>query len=271
MRSIEDYKKALARRCQSAGKDAWVLGWGYDDTLVTEMRHPTRADLDAACPRHPVFVRHVSGHMAVVNSAALAKASRDELSTVGVDERSGKLTEPRAMQVVSRHFPPAGPEAAQRGLARANEVYAAAGVTTADCSNIRMLTELPKMQNGILRNNLNLRVVLHPLGYYPTTLASGKTVDSAGWINRAALGWSSGRALAGRGRNSGHDRKQRPLCRRPQGRGRRQRHHPAVHARLRGGQGRRRLSRSGGQRHCRAACWAVGGQPALPRRLEVHF
>lgn len=198
MRSIEDYKKALARRCQSAGKDAWVLGWGYDDTLVTEMRHPTRADLDAACPRNPVFVRHVSGHMAVVNSAALAKASRDELSTVGVDERSGKLTEPRAMQVVSRHFPPAGPEAAQRGLARANEVYAAAGVTTADCSNIRMLTELPKMQNGILRNNLNLRVVLHPLGYYPTTLASGKTVDSAGWINRAALGWTSaGLSLAG--------------------------------------------------------------------------
>ena len=162
MRSIEDYKKALARRCQSAGKDAWVLGWGYDDTLVTEMRHPTRDDLDAACPRNPVFVRHVSGHMAVVNSAALAKASRDELSTVGVDARSGKLTEPRAMQVVSRHFPPAGPEAAN-APGRANEVYAAAGVTTADCSNIRMLTELPKMQNGILRNNLDLRVVLHPL------------------------------------------------------------------------------------------------------------
>ena len=166
MRSIEDYKKALARRCQSAGKDAWVLGWGYDDTLVTEMRHPTRVDLDAACPRNPVFVRHVSGHMAVVNSAALAKASRDELKTVGVDAQSGKLTEPRAMQVVSRHFPPAGPEAAQRGLARANEIYAAAGVTTADCSNIRMLTELPKMQNGILRGT-DLRVVLHPLAIIP--------------------------------------------------------------------------------------------------------
>lgn len=198
MRSIEDYKKALARRCQSAGKGAWVLGWGYDDTLVTEMRHPTRADLDAACPHNPVFVRHVSGHMAVVNSAALAKAAKNELNTVGVDAQSGKLTEPRAMQVVSRHFPPAGPQAAQRGLARANEVYAAAGVTTADCSNIRMLTELPKMQNGILRGNLDLRVVLHPLGYYPTTLASGKTVDSAGWINRAALGWDSGTlSLAG--------------------------------------------------------------------------
>lgn len=98
MRSIDDYKKALARRCQSAGKGAWVLGWGYDDTLVTEMRHPTRADLDAACPHNPVFVRHVSGHMAVVNSAALAKAAKNELNTVGVDAQSGKLTEPRAMQ-----------------------------------------------------------------------------------------------------------------------------------------------------------------------------
>lgn len=54
------------------------------------------------------------------------------------------------------------------------------------------------MQNGLLRGNLDLRVVLHPLGYYPTTLTSGKTVDSAGWINRAALGWSSGTlSLAG--------------------------------------------------------------------------
>ena len=191
MRSIEDYKSALARRCRSAGKGAWVLGWGYDDTLVAEMRHPTRADLDAACPRNPVFVRHVSGHMAVVNSPALAKAETTELRTVGVDAQSGKLTEPRAMQVVSRHFPPAGPQAAQRALARANEVYAAAGVTTADCSNIRMLTELPKMQQGIVQGNLDLRVVLHPLAYYGTTLASGKTVDSAGWINRAALGWAT--------------------------------------------------------------------------------
>lgn len=191
MRSIEDYKSALARRCQSAGTGAWVLGWGYDDTLVTEMRHPTRADLDAACPRNPVFVRHVSGHMAVVNSAALAKAAAAELQTVGVDAQSGKLTEPRAMQVVSRHFPPAGPQAAQRALARANEVYAAAGVTTADCSNIRMLTELPRMQQGIVQGNLDLRVALHPLAYYGTTLATGKTVDSAGWLNRAALGWTT--------------------------------------------------------------------------------
>lgn len=35
------------------------------------MRHLERADIDAACADHPVFVMHGSGHLAYVNSKAL--------------------------------------------------------------------------------------------------------------------------------------------------------------------------------------------------------
>ena len=49
----------------------WVSGFGYDDTLLAEQRHPTRAELDQVSTEHPVVATHVSGHMLVANSAAL--------------------------------------------------------------------------------------------------------------------------------------------------------------------------------------------------------
>ena len=52
---------------------AWVVGNGYDDSLLAERRHPTREDLDAISTRHPIALVHVSGHLATANSLALAQ------------------------------------------------------------------------------------------------------------------------------------------------------------------------------------------------------
>ena len=49
----------------------WVLGFGYDDSLLDEGRHPTRDDLDRASTEHPIVLTHVSGHLMAVNSTAL--------------------------------------------------------------------------------------------------------------------------------------------------------------------------------------------------------
>ena len=48
-----------------------VTGRGYDDSLLTEGRHPTAVDLDRASTDHPIVLTHVSGHLSAVNSAAL--------------------------------------------------------------------------------------------------------------------------------------------------------------------------------------------------------
>ena len=45
---------------------------GYDDSLLAEKRHPTRADLDAVSATVPILLMHASGHLVVANSAALA-------------------------------------------------------------------------------------------------------------------------------------------------------------------------------------------------------
>lgn len=52
----------------------WVIGRGYDDSLLQEQRHPTRDELDAVSDTHPVLLMHVSGHLATANSRALARA-----------------------------------------------------------------------------------------------------------------------------------------------------------------------------------------------------
>ena len=52
-----------------------IFGFGYDDSLLTERRHPNRDDLDRASTRHPIIIRHVSGHLLAANSQALLAAT----------------------------------------------------------------------------------------------------------------------------------------------------------------------------------------------------
>jgi len=59
--------------------DAWLLGGGWDQNDWPAQAFPTAADLDAAFPDRPVWLRRVDGHAGWVNSAALrAVAARPE-------------------------------------------------------------------------------------------------------------------------------------------------------------------------------------------------
>lgn len=72
--NIDDIVRLMKARVESKGMTAgtWVVGYGYDDSLLKEQRHPTRQDLDRASNEYPIYLQHVSGHLAAVNSAALA-------------------------------------------------------------------------------------------------------------------------------------------------------------------------------------------------------
>jgi len=48
-----------------------ILGFGYDDAQLKELRHPTRDDLDKVSKDIPVYIIHQSGHIGVGNSKAL--------------------------------------------------------------------------------------------------------------------------------------------------------------------------------------------------------
>ncbi len=59
--------------------DAWLLGGGWDQNDWPDRAFPTAADLDAAFPERPVWLRRVDGHAGWVNSATLrALAARPD-------------------------------------------------------------------------------------------------------------------------------------------------------------------------------------------------
>ena len=70
---IETVDQAVERLREAAAAhpDGWVVGMGYDDTLLAEKRHLNRDDLDRVSMERPVGVSHVSGHIIAVNSKAL--------------------------------------------------------------------------------------------------------------------------------------------------------------------------------------------------------
>ena len=65
---LRDYAAAYPDRVERAGL---ILGFGYDDAQLAEVRHPTRDDLDAVSTEIPIYVLHQSGHLGVANSKAL--------------------------------------------------------------------------------------------------------------------------------------------------------------------------------------------------------
>jgi predicted amidohydrolase YtcJ len=68
---MDDLVGLLAARAKDTAPGEWIIGMGYDDTLMEERRHPTHHDLDRASTKHPVAVLHISGHLGAVNTAGL--------------------------------------------------------------------------------------------------------------------------------------------------------------------------------------------------------
>ncbi len=51
-----------------------IIGFGYDNAQLKELRHPTREELDKVSEDLPVVIVHQSGHLGVANSKALELA-----------------------------------------------------------------------------------------------------------------------------------------------------------------------------------------------------
>lgn len=177
-KSIADIQNLIRAKAELIQGGEWILGWGYDDTLVVEKRHPTRSDLDAAAPHHPVFLRHISGHSAVVNSKALEVCGlTEEVSDppgghFGRDARGrldGLLEELPAMKPVFERLP--NPSMAEKVelLGVAAQEYLAQGITTCSDAAVGLDTGLDEVDAQIAavvqgKNPMRMRfMVFHQL------------------------------------------------------------------------------------------------------------
>jgi predicted amidohydrolase YtcJ len=140
--SIADIQRLMRERIEKEkiepGK--WVIGWGYDDTGIKEMRHPTREDLDAVSTEHPIMMMHISAHLLAGNSLMLEEIgvgpdTPDPEGGVIRRMADGKtpngVLEELAMTLVVKKLPVPTPEQAMVILKKGFEFYAEAGITTA--------------------------------------------------------------------------------------------------------------------------------------------
>ncbi|MCY3794472.1 MAG: amidohydrolase [Gammaproteobacteria bacterium] len=115
----------------------WVVGIGYDDSLIEEQRDPDRDDLDAVSDAHPITLIHVSGHLATANSLALERAgiSKDTPDPLGGvirrranGEPNGVLEETATAAV--RFTVMGGGDLSAADIHAALDIYASHGITT---------------------------------------------------------------------------------------------------------------------------------------------
>ena len=174
----------------------WLLATGF-----SQQQHggefPDIAVLDRITGNRPLFMRHNSGHMAVVNTAALRLAGAEPASFpdpdggVIVRDAGGSptgLVQETAQQLIQQLILPYSSEAIEEALDRATSHYAAEGITSFTEAGIgggwigHSPVELAAYQRAASAGRLHARAqlmpvldVLHPLGgqHPPGTTPAG--------------------------------------------------------------------------------------------------
>ena len=162
-----------------------VLAVGYDDSLLEDKRHPTRADLDKASTKHPILTIHASGHLVAVNSMALAavKINRDSKDPEGGliqrtpdGEPNGVLEELAAIPMLSLLKPNPMPRRMQSFL-EIQDHYASFGITTAQ-DGITLPADFALMQEAARQGKIKLDLVCYPRwDLFNDVLAGKKKLD----------------------------------------------------------------------------------------------
>lgn len=145
-----------------------VIGFGYDDSQLKEVRHPTGKELDAISDSVPILFMHQSGHLGVANSAALAAAGvtastpdpdggafrREE----GSQQPNGVMEETALFAVMGALFTRLDLQANLEMIREGARFYSSFGYTTAQdgrsstdtCRMIAMLAERGELPIDIL-------------------------------------------------------------------------------------------------------------------------
>ena len=166
--SIAAIQRLVAEAAARVPAGTWIVGQGYDQASLADQRHPTRADLDAVAPDHPVLLWRSCHHIAAVNSAALraggvsaatpdpgdGRIDRDEAG-----EPTGVLRE-AAVGLVSAAIPDPGEDQIAEAIVAGGNAFREHGVTSVAEAGIRLPEQVRAYQRLAERGELPLRTYL---------------------------------------------------------------------------------------------------------------
>ncbi|HYL45559.1 MAG TPA: amidohydrolase [Candidatus Limnocylindrales bacterium] len=145
--SLAEMQKRIRARLKDFQPGEWITGRGWDHTLWPDKTFPTRQELDAVSTDHPMFFYRVDGHVAIVNSRALAiagitRATPDPpggriLRDPQTGDPTGLLEEDAGMNLVFNRIPSISPVQRRRALELALDEAAQFGVTSVQDYSVR--------------------------------------------------------------------------------------------------------------------------------------
>lgn len=137
-KTMTDYAAEHADRIKEA---KILIGFGYDNAQLKELRHPTKQELDAVSTDYPVLAIHQSGHIAALNSKGLellgytASTPNPAGGVIermpGSQEPSGVLEETAWFDVVPKLLGGIGPTGMVALVKAGQDLWASYGYTTA--------------------------------------------------------------------------------------------------------------------------------------------
>jgi predicted amidohydrolase YtcJ len=139
--SLQDTLRTwMAENTKTVEEVQLVVGFGYDQSQLKELRHPTRDDLDAVTTKVPIIIVHQSGHFGAANSKALqlTGVTADTANPPGgiIRKRSdgepdGVLEENAFFDVLVKLLSGLGEQGLRAFAAAGPELWARFGYTTA--------------------------------------------------------------------------------------------------------------------------------------------
>jgi predicted amidohydrolase YtcJ len=132
--NLEHLYLAVEVRARATPPGEWVIGYGYDQNKIGG-RHPELRKLDEVGLGHPVWLKHTSAHMCVINSAAADQLDLPRTVPGGrvVFDDEGKFTgllEERAQVLVQQVVLPRSLDTLATAIGRAHERYLSEGITS---------------------------------------------------------------------------------------------------------------------------------------------
>ena len=171
--NIQDLQTELKNFIQDSDLQPgeWVMGLGYDDSLLAEQRHPTKDDLDKVSTEHPIYLIHVSAHLGAANSLGLSLAninSKTEDPPGGKIRRYKNSLEPNGVFEETAAYPlqqlaMSGYKDPIGSVKSAMEIYAKNGITTAQDGASSKET-IGLMQAANAQGKINLDIISYPIG-----------------------------------------------------------------------------------------------------------
>lgn len=140
VKSISDAVALVKAKVAQVKPGEWVVGTGWDESKLAELRYITAADLDVVSPNNPVWLQHTTGHYGVANSYALRLAKiapETKNPPAGVIDRdatgniTGVLKEDPAMVMVTSLIPPHTHDQQKNGVLKMMADFNREGMTAA--------------------------------------------------------------------------------------------------------------------------------------------